>query len=88
MNEQQKSPKTLTGSVVSNKMDKTISVRIERVVRHPLYEKYMRRTTKVLAHDENNECNEGDLVVIRPTRPLSKNKSWTLEKVISKAPQV
>jgi len=88
MNEQLKSPKTMTGSVVSNKMDKTISVRIERVVRHPLYEKYMRRTTKVLAHDENNECNEGDLVVIRPTRPRSKNKSWTLEKIISKAPQV
>ena len=88
MNEQQKSPKTLTGSVVSNKMDKTIAVRIERVVQHPLYEKYMRRTTKVLAHDENNECSEGDLVVIRPTRPVSKNKSWTLEKIISKAPQV
>ena len=88
MNEQQNKPKTLTGSVVSNKMDKTIAVRIERVVKHPLYEKFMRRTTKVLAHDENNECNEGDLVVIRPTRPLSKNKSWTLEKIITRAQQV
>ena len=88
MNEQQNKPKTLTGSVVSNKMDKTIAVRIERVVKHPLYEKFMRRTTKVFAHDEKNECNEGDLVVIKPTRPLSKNKSWTLEKIISKAQQV
>lgn len=88
MNEQQNKPKTLTGSVVSNKMNKTISVRIERVVKHPLYGKFMRRTTKVLAHDENNECNEGDLVVIRPTRPLSKNKSYTLEKIITRAQQV
>ena len=88
MNEQQKNPKTLTGSVVSNKMDKTIAVRIERIVKHPLYEKILRRTTKVLAHDENNECNEGDLVMIRPTKPISKNKSWILEKIITKAQQV
>jgi len=88
MNEQQKKPKTLTGNVISNKMNKTISVRIERIVKHPLYEKFLRRTTKVLAHDENNECNEGDLVVIRPSRPLSKNKAWILEKIISKAQQI
>lgn len=88
MNEQQNNPKTLSGSVISNKMDKTIAVRVDRVVRHPLYEKYIRRSTKILAHDENNECNEGDLVVIRPSRPVSKNKSWVLERIISKAQQV
>ena len=64
MNEKQKKSKTLTGIVVGNKMDKTINVRIERTVQHPLYEKTLKRTTKILAHDENNECNEGDEVVI------------------------
>lgn len=88
MSEEQKNPKTLTGSVVSNKMNKTITVRVDRMVRHPLYEKYIRRTTRLLAHDENNECNEGDLVVIKPSRPISKSKSWILEKIISKAQQL
>lgn len=77
--------KTVTGTVISNKMDKTISVLIERTVKHPLYGKFMRRSTKLLAHDEANECNEGDIVVIEATRPLSKNKSWRLQKVVSKA---
>jgi small subunit ribosomal protein S17 len=77
--------KTLTGTVISNKMDKTISVLIERTVKHPLYGKFMRRSTKLMAHDEANECGEGDIVIIEATRPLSKNKSWRLQKVVSKA---
>jgi len=68
----------LTGKVVSNKMDKTIAVSIERLVKHPTYGKYIRRTTKVLVHDENNEAKEGDLVAIRPCRPMSRHKSWQL----------
>jgi large subunit ribosomal protein L14 len=71
--------KTVTGTVISSKMDKTISVRIERTVKHPLYGKYIRRSTKVMAHDEVNECNEGDVVIIESSRPLSKNKSWRVE---------
>ena len=77
--------KTVTGTVISSKMDKTISVCIERTVKHPLYGKYIRRSTKVMVHDEVNECNEGDVVVIESSRPLSKNKSWRLQKVLSKA---
>ncbi|MBI2969331.1 MAG: 30S ribosomal protein S17 [Gammaproteobacteria bacterium] len=88
MNEKVKNPRTLTGRVVSNKMDKTISVLIPRTVRHPLYEKYLRRSTKVLAHDEMNECNEGDLVVIESTRPVSKRKAWRLQKILSRAQEV
>ena len=88
MNQDQKTVKTLTGSVISNKMDKTISVLIERTVKHPLYGKYLRRSTKLLAHDENNECNEGDIVVIEPTRPISKNKSWKLQRIIEKAQEI
>jgi len=88
MTEEQRSIKTLTGSVVSNKMDKTIAVLIPRTVKHPLYEKYMRRSTKVLAHDENNECKEGDIVMIEPIRPLSKNKSWKLTKIVTRAPEI
>ena len=80
--------KTVTGTVISSKMDKTISVRIQRTVKHPLYGKYIRRSTKVMAHDEINECNEGDVVVIESSRPLSKNKSWRLQKVVSKAQTV
>jgi len=88
MTNEQKSTKTLTGSVVSNKMDKTIAVQIPRTVKHPLYEKYLRRSTKLLAHDENNECSEGDIVVIEPSRPLSKNKSWKLQRIVEKAQKV
>ena len=80
--------KTVTGTVISSKMDKTISVRIQRTVKHPLYGKYIRRSTKVMAHDEINECNEGDVVIIELSRPLSKNKSWRLQKVVSKAQTV
>ena len=77
--------RTLTGTVVSNKMDKTITVAVERVMKHPSYGKYVRRTTKLLAHDENNECNEGDTVDIAQCRPLSKRKAWTLVRVVSRA---
>ena len=80
--------KTVTGTVTSSKMDKTISVRIERTVKHPLYGKYIRRSTKVMVHDEVNECSEGDVVIIESSRPLSKNKSWRLQKVVSKAQTV
>jgi small subunit ribosomal protein S17 len=76
--------KTLTGKVISNKMQKTITVAIERYVPHPQYGKYQRRTTKVLAHDENNESKEGDLVSITQCRPLSRHKSWRLVKVLSR----
>jgi small subunit ribosomal protein S17 len=75
----------LTGKVVSNKMDKTIAVSIERLVKHPMYGKYVRRTTKLLAHDEANECKEGDTVSIKPCRPMSRRKSWMLVRVVERA---
>ena len=81
----QKSSKTLTGKVLSNKMQKTISVAVERYVPHPMYGKYQRRTTKFLVHDENGESREGDVVTIEPCRPLSRHKSWRLVKVVSRA---
>lgn len=77
--------RTLTGRVTSNKMDKTITVVIERLVKHPVYGKYVRRTTKLHAHDENNECREGDLVAIKQCRPLSRTKSWMLAAVVKRA---
>jgi len=76
--------RTIQGRVVSNKMDKTITVMIERKVRHPLYGKYIKRSTKLHAHDENNECQEGDLVSVVETRPISKSKTWRLVKVLEK----
>jgi small subunit ribosomal protein S17 len=75
----------LTGKVVSNKMDKTIAVSVERLVKHPTYGKYVRRTTKLLAHDANNECKEGDTVSIKPCRPMSRRKSWVLVRVVERA---
>jgi small subunit ribosomal protein S17 len=83
--EEQRGARTLTGRVVSNKMQKTIAVEIERLVRHPTYGKYIRRTTKLLAHDENGASREGDLVIITPCRPLSRRKSWRLLEVVQKA---
>ena len=80
-----KSVRTLTGQVVSNKMDKTIAVAIERVVRHPTYGKFVRRTTQLLAHDEKNEAREGDTVSITPCRPLSRHKSWRLLAIVERA---
>jgi len=76
--------RTLTGKVVSNKMDKTISVAVERLIKHPTYGKYVRRTTKLLAHDEQNKCKEGDVVSITPCRPLSRHKSWKLVRVVER----
>lgn len=77
--------RTLSGRVTSDKMDKTITVAVERLVKHPVYGKYVRRTTKLHAHDERNECHMGDLVTIKQCRPLSKTKSWTLVAVVERA---
>ena len=77
--------RTMQGRVISDKMDKSIVVAIERMVKHPIYGKYIKRTTKLHAHDENNECGLGDLVAIHECRPLSKTKSWTLVNIIEKA---
>ena len=77
--------RTLTGRVVSDKMQKTIAVEIERLIKHPTYGKYVRRTTKLLAHDENGESHVGDLVTISPCRPMSRHKSWRLVQVVEKA---
>ena len=80
-----KPSRALTGKVVSNKMDKTIAVEIERLIKHPRYGKFIRRTTKLLAHDENKEAREGDTVSIVPCRPLSRRKSYKLVSVLEKA---
>jgi len=80
-----KGERTLTGRVVSNKMQKTIAVEIERLVRHPTYGKYIRRTTKLLAHDEKGESKEGDTVTIAPCRPLSRRKSWRVVTIVKRA---
>ena len=85
MSEERNLRKTRTGIVVSNKMDKTIVVAIVDSVRHPLYKKIIKRTVKFKAHDENNECNIGDKVMIMETRPLSKDKRWRLVEIITKA---
>jgi small subunit ribosomal protein S17 len=85
MTDTQQTERTLTGRVTSNKMDKTITVAIERLVKHPMYGKYIRRTTKLHAHDERNECREGDLVTIKQCRPLAKTKAWTLVGVVEQA---
>ncbi len=77
--------KTKQGTVISNKMDKSIVVAIERKVAHPIYKKYFKKTTKLMAHDERNECGLGDVVKIMETRPLSKRKSWRLVEIIEKA---
>jgi small subunit ribosomal protein S17 len=77
--------RTFQGQVVSDKMDKTITVKIERQVKHPIYGKFIRRSSKVHAHDEANECSVGDKVLIEQCRPLSKSKTWRLVKVIDKA---
>ncbi|HAD47743.1 SSU ribosomal protein S17P [Idiomarina aquatica] len=82
---QDKRIRTLQGKVVSDKMDKTITVAVERRVKHPVYGKYISRTTKVHAHDEDNQCKMGDIVIVRESRPLSKNKSWTLVEVVEQA---
>jgi len=84
MSEQANLERTLTGRVVSDKMDKSAVVLVERKVRHPLYGKYIRRSTKLHIHDEKNECKQGDTVTIRQTRPVSKTKSWALLAVVER----
>ncbi len=80
--------RTLSGRVISDKMDKTVTVLIERRVKHALYGKYISRSTKLKAHDEANECRAGDLVTIAETRPLSKTKSWALVNIDERAAEV
>jgi len=84
-NSEDKKLRIVTGKVTSSKMDKTISVSVERLVKHPLYGKYMRRTTRYTAHDADNTCNEGDKVMISECRPFSKNKSWRLVEIVERA---
>lgn len=86
MTEQQsQNNRTLTGRVISNRMQKTITVLIERKVKHPIYGKYVTRSTKVHAHDESNQCKIGDVVVVQQTRPLSKTKVWRLVNIMERA---
>ena len=77
--------RTQTGRVVSNKMNKSVTVLLERQIKHPLYGKYIKRSTKVRAHDEDNSCGEGDKVMIAECRPLSKTKSWRVVEILEKA---
>jgi small subunit ribosomal protein S17 len=77
--------KVRIGKVVSDKMDKSITLTVDRKVKHPLYGKFVQKTTKLMAHDENNECGIGDTVKVMETRPLSKNKRWRLVEIIAKA---
>ncbi|MEO0575065.1 MAG: 30S ribosomal protein S17 [Pseudomonadota bacterium] len=81
------SERRLIGKVVSDKMDKTVSIAIERLVRHGVYGKYIRRTTKLKAHDETNQCREGDTVAITECRPMSKSKAWAVVEVVERAAQ-
>ena len=85
MTDTEKTPRTVEGRVVSNKMAKTVTVLLERQVQHPLYGKIVRRSSKVHAHDETSECKEGDIVRIAECRPLSKTKNWRVVKVIARA---
>lgn len=83
--EKVKTKRTVLGRVVSDKMDKTVSVAVERLIKHPVYGKYIRRTSKVLAHDATNECKVGDRVSISECRPISKTKSWAVVDVVERA---
>ena len=84
---EQKDQRKIVGRVVSDKMDKTVSVAIERLVKHPVVGKYIRRTSKFMAHDENNECKTGDRVAISECRPIAKNKSWRVVDIVERAPE-
>ena len=88
MSAAEKSARTATGKVVSNKMDKTITVLIERRVKHPVYGKFITRSSKIHAHDEANSCGIGDTVVVAESRPISKSKTWKLVEVVESATQV
>ncbi len=87
MSENKNTKRTVNGRVTSAAMDKTITVAVERLVRHPLYGKYIRRTTKVHAHDADNACHKGDWVAVEECRPLSKSKSWQLVEILERAAQ-
>ena len=84
MNENTEKLRTLSGRVISNKMDKSITVLVERFVKHPVYGKYIKRSTKLMAHDEQNQCNEGDIVSITSCRPMSKKKTFKLVEVVER----
>lgn len=84
----EKKARTVSGKVVSNKMDKTITVLVERRVKHPVYGKYLTKSSKVHAHDEGNECLPGDFVTVKEVRPISKSKTWTLVSIDERATQV
>ena len=86
MSEQAKVERTVVGRVISDKMDKTVTVLVERQVRHPLYGKYIRRSTKLHVHDAQNQCREGDVVRIQACRPLSRTKSWRVVDVLERSP--
>ena len=88
MTEQSSSARTITGRVVSNKGDKSITVMVERQVKHPIYKKFIKRSTKLHAHDESNQANEGDVVKIEECRPISKTKSFRLVEVVESAAAV
>lgn len=85
MSEQENNTRLVTGRVISDKMDKSITVLVERKVPHPIYKKYVKKSTKLHAHDEDNTCNIGDVVNITSTRPLSKTKSWKLVDIVTRA---
>ena len=85
MSEERNLARTASGTVVSNKMDKTITVLVERRIKHPLYGKYIKRSKKIHAHDADNQCQEGDKVTIEETRPISKSKAWKLSTIDRKA---
>ncbi|AKQ33908.1 30S ribosomal protein S17 [Candidatus Coxiella mudrowiae] len=88
MSKNEKTVRTLTGIVVSNKMNDTVVVLVERQVKHPKYGKFIKRSTKVHAHDQGNKCQEGEIVTVRETRPISRTKRWTLVKIREKAEKV
>lgn len=88
MTENTKIVRTLSGRVVSNKMDKSVTVLVERFVKHPIYKKFVKSSGKVMAHDENNECQIGDLVTVKEIRPLSKRKTWALVSIDERAAKV
>ncbi|MBW8849157.1 MAG: 30S ribosomal protein S17 [Lysobacteraceae bacterium] len=85
MNTNEKKQRTVQGRVVSNKMDKTVTVLVERQVKHELYGKYIRRSTKLHAHDADNSCNEGDIVRVAECAPLSKTKNWRVVEIVERA---
>ncbi|MGE5336271.1 MAG: 30S ribosomal protein S17 [Gemmatimonadota bacterium] len=88
MDEKTKTARSATGRVISNKMHKTITVQVDRRIRHPLYGKIITRRSKLHAHDESNECKQGDLVLIEECRPLSKTKTWRLVKVLERSREI